>query len=169
MKQNLSSSFWRMIKMPALTMLSAAILVTIITGCSSLSRPALTHVDRPMMNNRAIPVVPGEIPNTVVTTAPLCGNEGLFLPSGTVLEFSYPSPFPYSPWRPVYQLQLPGRETWWPCTAVVSKKGAAYFSYFVIPSRTLDLFRRACPKRPSQCCPNSAPSSPGKNPVRRVR
>jgi hypothetical protein len=151
--------------LPALSIL-AVMSSGLLTGCAS-SSPPMTHVDRPMMPNRAVAVYQGEIPNTVVTSTPLCARGELLLPAGTTLKFSYPTPYPYSPWRPVYRLQLPGKTAWWPATAVLSKSGIAYFSYFAVPTKNLEAFRRACVKNPSDCCP-PPPGQYGtdKNPVR---
>lgn len=151
--------------LPALLSLASLPVLALVTGCST---PApLTHVDRPMMPDRAVAVAAGKLPNTVVTTTPLCARGSLLLPAGTTLEFSYPTPYPYSPWRPVYRLRLPGKSSWWPATAVLSKSGVAYFSYFVVPTGPLEAFRRACARNPAPCCPVQAPASnPGKNPVK---
>lgn len=146
--------------------IALCVLLTLSSGCST-SAP-ITHIDRQMMTSKAVAVAPSSQPNTVVTTTPLCSRGQLLLPAGATLSFSYPSPYPYSKWRPVYQMRLPGMSTWWPATAVLSKSGVAYFSYFAIPKKALERFRRSCSKASPPCCPasTSQPSSDhGKNPV----
>lgn len=153
----------------------AMVAASLVTASCAWNRPPLVHVDRKMMPSRTALVEKGPDKNTVVTTTTVCSDGVLMLPSGTVLKYSYPSPYIYSPWRPVYALRLPGRSTWWPCTAVLSRGGEAYFSYFAIPARTQELFRRSCERSPGTCCPSlsalkgtgqTTGSGTDKNPVR---
>jgi hypothetical protein len=150
----------------------ACSLLLFTTGCTSTSYPKITHMRSPEMGRPAIPVQQGSAINTAVTLAPVCHRGQLCLPAGTVLQYSFPTPYPYSPWRPVYKMRLPGRSTWWPCTAVLSKSGMAYFTYFAIPTNTLDSLRRACSRRPAGCCPygpQSGLSTANKNPIKPIR
>jgi len=156
-------------ELKSLSIVGIAALVSMLnSGCANWDRPHLTHVKSPQMGKPAIPVAPGSDPLTAVTLAPVCHRGKMWLPAGTLLQYSYPTPYPYSPWRPVYRMKLPGRSTWWPCTAVMSKSGMAYFSYFVLPTRTLSVFQQSCSRKAGGCCPydpTSNAGSPNKNPL----
>ncbi len=115
-----------------LILLGAA--VTLSAGCTT-SQPSGKYVHLwKEIKGMGVPYSQ-KVPNVAVLDGELSSNNCRWLPAGTKL---YPAkPWHKSPYTAVYAYKLPWHRTRLPCTAEIVDGGLVYFSYAVVPMKSI--------------------------------